>query len=226
VFFEHQGTITGLGDDCGGGDRAFGRGSDEVPDQTLTLVGPDGNQVDVDDADGTTYDAGGFAGTQIGTVQIDDDGEYELTVAPDDADDTDYAIAIGRDPTSNEGTLRTAGIAALVAGVLVGALLLALGLRRRRATPATAGSAPGWPQGTASTQPVWPPTAPAAPPYAGPPTSFGSPGGPPPGSGNPWLAEPTRTMPGSAPAGWSSPAQEEPLQPAPPPDPFSRPPGS
>lgn len=225
VFFERQGTITGLGDDCGGGDRAFGRSDDEVPDQTLTLTGPDGQRVDIDDASGTTYDAGGFAGAQIGTVQIDDAGEYELTVAPDDADDTDYAIAVGKDPTANEGTLRLAGTGLIVAGVLVGGALVLLGLRRRGGSPTPA---PGWPQGGATATPTWPAAAPSVPPYAGPPTSFGSPAptpsGPPtqPSHGAAWPPA-TQQLPGS---GWSSPAQEEPPPPAPPPDPFSRPPGS
>ncbi|MFT3855455.1 MAG: hypothetical protein QM733_22395 [Ilumatobacteraceae bacterium] len=227
VFFERQGTITGLGDDCGGGDRAFGRSDDEVPDQTLTLTGPDGQNVDLAGASGTTYDAGGFAGVQIATVQIDDAGEYELTVAPDDASDTNYAIAIGKDPTANEGTLRLAGIGVIVAGVLVGGALVLLGLRRRGGSP-TPVPMPGWPQGGATTTQAWPTAAPAAPPYAGPPTSFGGPattpsGQPPqPSYGAAWPPA-TQQLPGT---GWSSPAQEEPPRPVPPPDPFSRPPGS
>ena len=213
VFFERQGTISGLDGDCSN-DGSFKSDSDEVPDQTLTLVDADDNEVNIDDASGASYDAGGFAGEQIGEVKIDDAGEFRLTVTPDDDNNTSYAIAVGKDPTANEGTLRIAGIAVLAAGVVLGVLLILLGLRKRGGGP-TGTPAPAVPGAwtPAATPPAsWPPAAPA-PSYGAPPPSsvptYGSPGPAPPTFGAP-------TAP------WSS---DDPTRPQPPPDPFSRPPG-
>ena len=72
----------------------------------------------IDETSGITYDTDGFDGQQIGTVDIDESGDYELTVTPDDADDIGYAIAVGKDPTATESTRRIAGFAVLAAGLL------------------------------------------------------------------------------------------------------------
>lgn len=231
VFFERAGTVADLGCSTSG---SFDRDDDTVPDQTLTLTDPDGNDVDITNASGVSYDAGGFVGEQIGEVEIDAKGDYVLAVTPDDASDTDYAIAIGKDPTANESTMRVAGAAVLVVGLLVGVLLVVLGLRRRPAQPAVPGpvaGGPPWGQVGVGPTVTWPPAAPTAPPYAGPPTSFGVPGAGPVGQptpGAPASGDPTRVWPASAP-GWppapNSPSADDTRQ-QPAPDPFSRPPGS
>lgn len=230
LFFERKGSTPEL-DGCSGTGQDFDRNDDEVPDQTLTLVDPDGADVDIADDSGVSYDTGGFIGEQIGEVQIDDAGKYTLTVTPDDPTDTEYAIAIGRDPTANESTMRVAGIAALAVGIVAGALLIALGLRRRGGSTgpgaATAAVPGAWaPGGTPPPTAAWP-TTPSAPPTGPPSTvpSFGSPSPTPP----PWSAGPTTSFggPGGQPAppsgGWP-PADATRPQPAP--DPFSRPPGA
>ena len=53
VFFERQGTISDLDGDCSN-DGSFESDNDEVPDQTLTLVDADDNEVDIDDASGVS----------------------------------------------------------------------------------------------------------------------------------------------------------------------------
>ena len=230
VFFERTGTVDDLGGGCPNtGD--FDRADDTVPDQSLTLTDPDGDDVTIDDASGVDYDAGGFAGSQIGSVDIDVAGDYELTVSPDDADDIGYAIAVGKDPTANETSMQIAGIAALAGGLLIGGLLIALGARRRgRVTPLPA-AGPSWPQATVGPTVMWPPAPPTAPPYGGPPTAFGGPGNGsfgPPGAATPgssglpgWPPTTPRWPPVAQPP--SSPA--DPTRPEASPDPFSRPPG-
>ncbi len=229
VFFEQQGTVSGLDGDCAGGDGSYGRSHGDVPDQTLTLAGPDGQAVSIDDASGASYDAGGFVGTQIGKVQIDGAGEYRLTVSPDDPSDTNYAVAIGKDPTGNEDTLRIAGFAVLIGGVVIGALLIVFGLLRRGGPVTTPAAAVPW--APAGPQPaVWPPAAPTAPPYGAPP---------PPAVGpvSPWGPAPASPPPGGAPyrvPSWSAPpsgppsgppsSPDDPTRQQPTPDPFSRPP--
>ena len=213
VFFERQGTISDLDGDCSN-DGSIESDNGEVPDQTLKLVDADDNEVDIDDASGVSYDAGGFKGEQIGELKIDDAGEFRLTVTPDDADNASYAIAIGKDPTSNEGTLRIAGIAVLAVGVVLGVLLILLGLRKRGGGPAgtPVPAAPGGWTPAATSPASWPPAA-SAPWYGSPPPTgvptYGRPPTAPPTFGAP-------TVP------WSS---DDPTRPQPPPDPFSRPPG-
>ncbi|MEO5901600.1 MAG: hypothetical protein ABIR68_15945 [Ilumatobacteraceae bacterium] len=237
VFYESRGKVADLGGDCAGNGASFDRGDDEPPQQSLTLVDPNDKDVVFDDASGTSYDAGGFKGAEISKVTIDEAGLYKLTVAPNNVDDADYAIAIGRDPTADEGTLKATGLGALIAGVVLGAGLIVLGLRRRRggqavtvtAIPANnwnpTSPAPSWqpqPQPQSPTlspthspaHPSWPPQAPPQRQPTWPPQQAPS---APPGFGSP----PTYAPPPAAPSPPERPAPLErtsPFEPPRPPD--------
>ncbi len=201
VFYESKGRVGDLGGNCTGNGASFDRAGSSPPVQTLRLVGPDKKSVAIDDASGTSYNASGFKGAEIAKVKIDSSGLYLLTVSPHQASEADYAIAIGKDPTSDRSTLQAAGLGAVIAGVVLGALLILLGLRKRGGGAtylATATPAPAWnpagPTITWQTQPQQPPTmspgsaTPAPPPPPPPPT------GPPPTS--PWMpGEPPRQPP-------------------------------
>lgn len=162
VFVERTGRVGDLSGGCPASGESYDRKGADLPLQTLDLVDSRGRKVGLDDAGNGTYDAGGFRGTRIATVTIADPGEFKLTVTPDDPNDEDYAVSIGKDPTADEGTLRTAGIAALAAGIVIGGLLLILGLRRGTPVPARP-DGPSWtPVSATAPQPSWTPQPPAS----------------------------------------------------------------
>jgi hypothetical protein len=196
VFYESKGKVGDLGGNCTGNGASFDSASSSPPTQTLKLVGPDKKSVALDDASGTSYDASGFKGTEIAKVTIDSSGVYLLTVSPRQAKEADYAIAIGKNPTSDRGTLRAAGLGTLIAGVVIGALLILLGLRKRggsgtyvpTSTPTLAWN-PVSPAVTWQTQPQQPPTL-SPPGYTSPAPP------PPPPATSPWMpADPSRQPP-------------------------------
>ena len=178
VFVETTGTANVGRGDCPGNGDDYERDADDLPDVDLVLVaeGSD-DEIDLRDDDGKSYDAGGSAGRSIGTFEIDDAGEYELTVTSDDGDD-DFAIAIGKDPEAAADTLKLLSYLLIGLGVVLGALLIGIGLRRR-SRPPTGGSPPVTyqpdQQPRSGYQPTGAHTAPSTPPSTSPstPPSFG-----------------------------------------------------
>jgi len=169
-FVETTGAVGDLDGDCEADDRSYELDSDELPRVQLTLVGPGGDEVDLDRADGPSYDRGGSSGSGVRSVDIDDAGEYVLTV---EAEEEDVVVRVGRDPGSGVGPMRVAAAALLVAAVVIGALALLLG-RGRGPEPVGAPGPGQWP-----TLPAQPPIAPPVAP--GPQPLYGVP--PPPGQG-------------------------------------------
>ena len=162
VFVERTGKVGDLSGGCPASGSSYDRKGSDLPGQSLDLVDSRGRAVNLDDAGNSTYDAGGFRGTRIATVVIDEPGDFRLTVTPDDPNDADYAVSIGKDPTADEGTLRTAGIAALAVGLVLGGVLLFLGLRRSTPSSSPAGG-PSWTPGPMTApQPSWTPQPPAS----------------------------------------------------------------
>jgi hypothetical protein len=151
VYVETAGTIADLGGSCPNDDRDY-ETDDDRPDLELQLVDEDGDEVDIDRASGTTYDTGGFAGRMIREFEIDDEGDYVLTVT---SDDDEVVVAVGGDV----GTIATpwvvGGFLLGVGGLIVGVVLLIVGVvrgrRARRARPPGAGAAP--PPGASTTMP-------------------------------------------------------------------------
>ena len=165
IFYaESKGKIGDLRGDCENTDTDYShKGKIDVD---LTLTNSDGDEVDLESASGASYDAGGFKGSEISKLELDDTGTYTLSVS---SDDTDFAIAVGRNPKDDADSLKTIAIAAVIAGVVLGLLFIGLGMRRKPAAPATGawnpaggGNIPGY-QPPSGPPPVAPPTAPSQP---------------------------------------------------------------
>lgn len=197
IFYaETKGEIGDLRGDCdnAGTDYEF----DGEPDVDLVLSDEDGEEVDLDRGDGASYDAAGFTGSQVASFELDEPGTYTLSVI---SDDDDFAIAVGRNPKDDADGLKTIAIIVLAAGVVLGALFIILGLRRKPVAPTggawnPAGTPPaatfGGYQPTGgppiASPPTAPPTAPPQPSWqpTPPPSSPGAPPPPPGQPGSPW----------------------------------------
>ena len=138
VYIETKGSTPDLGGDCDttGGD--YERTDDDLPRVALSLLDEDGNELELESADGPEYDTGEFKGVATSTVQIDDAGTYRLTVT---SDDDDFAIAIGGDASKDADDVASMGVGLIGLGVLVGGTLLVVGLVRRRHSRAATAAA-------------------------------------------------------------------------------------
>lgn len=163
VYVETKGEVGDVAGDCPGNGASYERDADDLPDVELRLVDPDDAEIDLDDRDGVSYDAGGFRGTSIHSVRIEQSGRHRLTVT---SDDTDFAIAIGKDPEGDASSMKTLGIGVAVAGLVVGVLLLVLGRRKGPAQPVAAVPATG-PAPWQPAQQQAPPAGTFAPPQPG-----------------------------------------------------------
>ncbi len=215
-YAETKGKIGELRGDCENINSSYDHASSTVPSVDLTLVDGNGDDVKLSRSTSASYDTAGFKGQAIRSLQLDAPGDYTLSVS---SDATDFAIAVGRDPKSDADSSRNIAIAVLAAGVVLGALFIILGLRRKPApagAPGTAyptaggyGTPPGSPVFTNPGQApppggaAGPPTAPQYPPAQYPPTQYpptqypqsppvGPPGQYPPAPGQPggWGAPP------------------------------------
>lgn len=177
-YVETDGEVGEIDGNCDGADRDYEFTGDGLPRISLTLVDPDGDEVDLDRVETPTYEAGGAKGTGIRTADIDDAGAYVLTVEAN-ADDVMVRVGKGREPGGGSGMLRILAMALAAIGVLSGVIGLIIGA-------AAGGSGPSAPSGPVpqAWRPVPghapangpPTTAPNAPPYAWPP---GTPPAPP-----------------------------------------------
>jgi hypothetical protein len=164
VFIETKGKLADLSGDCDANGVGYDHAGDKLPKPSMTLLDNSDNQVDLQRGATATYDVGGYVGTAVRTVTIAKAGTYKLDV---ESDDTDFAVAIGKDPQTDSETMKRVGGAIGLGGIVLGLPLLLLGLRRR--PPATiagdirnpAAPMPGWPPGPyAGTMPPAPPTMP------------------------------------------------------------------
>lgn len=182
-FVETTGAVGEIDGDCDADDRAYDFDGDETPRVELTLVNDDGDEVDLDRANGPSYDRGGASGSGVRTADIEDTGAYVLRV---DSEEEDVMVRVGRDPSSGVVPMRVASGAMLVAGLVLGGIGLTRGRRPGFEQPAAA--VDRWPP--LSGHPTAPPTAPpyanppTPPPYAGPPP-WPAPGEQPPPRGGP-----------------------------------------
>jgi hypothetical protein len=167
----------------------YDRDVDDVPVVMVTLRGPDGDVIEIDDAAEIGYDIDGFVGSSVGEVRIETEGDHVLSIEPVGGDA--FAVAVGRQPDQGVALLRWGAVAAAIGGLVLGGLLLVLGSRRPPVTPPPV--APwtpdegGWPSSPPGF-PVPPPTTGATGP-AGPPMSSPIPSSPPTPQGpstSPW----------------------------------------
>ena len=164
VYAETKGKLGSLGGDCKANGSSYSHPGDKLPKVSLTLVNSNGDEVTLDRGVSASYDIDGYTGTGIRTMKIDKAGTYKLDV---ESTDTDFAVAIGKNPKDDSDKLIVIGAAVALGGLIVGLLFLLLGLRRRRPDMATdihtpAGPMPGWPPGPyAGLAPIAPPSPPA-----------------------------------------------------------------
>ena len=156
LYVETKGSVSDAGGDCAANGSSYDRGDDDLPKVSLSLVDSDDQPVDLTSATARKYSAGAFKGQALQAVKIDDPGTYRLTVT---SDDTDFAIAIGGAPDADSSTMKTAGIGAAVAGVVLGGLLILLGRRKK-----------GGPVAPAAAGNTWQPQQPTGPGYQPPPS--------------------------------------------------------
>ncbi|MBK5332117.1 MAG: hypothetical protein JJD93_09110, partial [Ilumatobacteraceae bacterium] len=167
VYAETKGKLGTLGGDCQANGSSYNHPADKLPKVSLTLVNSNGDEVTLDRGVSASYDVDGYKGTGIRTMKIDQAGTYRLDV---ESTDTDFAVAIGKNPKDDSDKLLVIGGAGVLGGLIFGLLFLLLGLRRRRPDIAVAdirnpvGPLPGWPPGT---YPGLPATAPPSPPPPG-----------------------------------------------------------
>ncbi|MEX0846717.1 MAG: hypothetical protein WD023_02980, partial [Ilumatobacteraceae bacterium] len=155
VYDETVGEIGALEGDCPNGSDEYLFEGSGTPQADLRLVDSSGDVVSLEAEDSKEYDANGSKGTSVASMRIATAGEYRLTVT---SSDSNFAVAVGKDPNASADTLRTLGIVFGVLLLLAGIVLVVLGLRRRPA-PATATAAVALP--VTSSENTWAPTAPA-----------------------------------------------------------------
>jgi hypothetical protein len=191
VYVETKGTVDISRGDCPANGEDYARESEDLPSVELVLTPEDSdNEIDFEDDDSKSYDAGGAAGQSISSFDIEEAGQYNLTVTSDD-EQGDFAIAVGKNPEDAADTLKLISYIVIGAGVVLGALLIVLGLRRTP-PPSSGVGAPitHYPeaQPPAAYAPTGAHTPPSPPPFGG----FGPPStAPPPADPYP----PTQPMP-------------------------------
>jgi hypothetical protein len=164
LYAETKGKLGELGGDCEATAGTYEHPGDKLPKVSLTLEDPNGNPVDLQRGVTASYDANGYVGTAVRTVNIDQAGTYHLNV---ESDETDFAVSIGKDPKADNEKLTQIGGGVALGGMVLGLILFLLGLRRRRPDVAMtdirnpAGPLPGWPPGPyAGVAPAGPPPPP------------------------------------------------------------------
>ncbi|HEY0517869.1 MAG TPA: hypothetical protein VGC84_00140, partial [Ilumatobacteraceae bacterium] len=95
VYTETKGKIGDLGGDCQSNGGSYNHASNKLPKISLTLQDASGATVDMQRGASASYDVNGYVGTAIRTVKIGSAGTYHLNV---ESDETDFAVAIGKNP--------------------------------------------------------------------------------------------------------------------------------
>lgn len=169
LFVETTGNLDDVRGDCDV-EGAFENADQDAPDVDITIVDPDGNDVDLDRSSGDVdYDVAGFIGSAQFSIDIEATDDHVLR-AESDVDEV-FVVAVGRDPSNGVAPLRAGAIAAGLVGLIVGLAFVLLGARRSSATVA----ADSWSPGVAE-QPGG--FVPGGVPPQGPPV-YGQPAGPP-----------------------------------------------
>ncbi|MEY2580153.1 MAG: hypothetical protein QOE09_2 [Ilumatobacteraceae bacterium] len=164
VYIETKGKLGSLSGDCKTNGTQYNHAAAKLPKYSITLVDSNGKDVPLQRGVSASYDVDGYVGTAVRTVKIDKAGTYRLNV---ESDETDFAVAIGKNPKDDSDLLTLIGGAVALGGLVLGLLFFVLGLRRRRPAEVPvdirnpAGPLPGWPPGPyAGAMPPAPPTHP------------------------------------------------------------------
>jgi hypothetical protein len=175
-----------------------------VPAVSLEMTSPAGDDVELANASGTTYDADGFTGQSVRTFRVETPGDHVLRVEAPSGSDVQLAVAVGKDPSDGVGTMQLGAVLAALAGVVIGGGLM-IASRRSSGTEFAAAAAAQWPT-HAQGWPTTPPGMPAAPapegwqPAVGPPSHASGPQ--PPVGWPPQPAAPATPPDSSGPSAW------------------------
>jgi hypothetical protein len=155
-------------------DGTYGVLGEGLPELSLEMTSPVGDDVELTDASGTTYDADGFTGQSVRTFRVETPGDHMLRVEALGDSDVRLAVAVGGDPSDGVATMQLGAVLAALVGVVIGGGLM-LASRRSSGTDPAAAAAAQWPADPAG-WPTTPPGMPAAPtpegwqPAVGPPS--------------------------------------------------------
>lgn len=173
LFVETTGQLDDVRGDCDV-ETEIAWEEDELPTVTLTLFGPDGNEVTLESDAGVDYDTGTATGRSVQSAQIDVPGDHTLRV---ESADSGFAVAVGRDPNSGVLVMRLLAVATALVGIVIGIALLSAMRRRRLAS--SPDESPWAPQPAGPSEwPLSPPGFPAPPPTTGTTAVVGPPSGP------------------------------------------------
>ena len=174
LYLETQGHIGSIRGDCVAAESAYSRTDANRPRVSLLLAAESLDKIGLDRTKAASYIADGFVGQAFREVTIDKPGIYTLSV---ESAETDFAIAIGRNPRNDTQGLKKLGLALGLGGLLLGALLALVGLRSASGTktPPVVVNNYGYSPSSPS-QPPAPPTSTFGPGFVPGPTGTGSDG--------------------------------------------------
>jgi len=196
VYIETKGSIGALEGDCPNGNRGYEYSGSRLPNVDVVVNDPSGGAVALVRDRSRSYDAGGAVGQSISSMTIQTTGSYTITATSQEAN---VVVAVGKNPQSASGSMAVGGYIAIGAGVIVGGLTLALGLRRASHRGGSErGSQPGAWDGSAGASgrsssnmpPAQGPSGFSPPPFDAPTATMPTyrPPPPPPPSAGPWTA--------------------------------------
>lgn len=171
LYLETRGSVDDAGGDCPSNGSSYDRGDGALPVVSLTMLDGAEQEMELVEVAGPSYSAGAFQGRALRQVDIAETGTYRLTVA---GDASDFAVAVGGDPDADALTMQVAGVATVLVGMVLGALMMLFGRRGTRGRSAGAGrtripppAVVGWQPHVASpSRPAGTALAPPAPPAA------------------------------------------------------------
>ncbi len=132
LFVETAGNLDGVRGDCNV-EGAYIYANQDVPDVEITLVDPDGDDVDLNRSFGDVdYDDAGYTGTARFSIDIETTDDHVLRAESDSGEV--FVVAVGRDPSQGVAALQIGAIAAGIVGLLAGIAFVLLGARRSSAT--------------------------------------------------------------------------------------------
>jgi len=165
IYAETEGQLGELSGDCEANGGSYTHPGAKLPRVSMTLIDSNGEEIDLQRGVAASYDIDGYDGTAVRTMSIPKAGTYRLNV---ESDESDFAIAIGKNPKEDADLMLIIGGAVALGGLVLGLLFILLGLRRRRPDPVLAGAAPlpTWHPGTyTGFTPTGPPGLPSNPGY-------------------------------------------------------------
>ncbi len=131
IFVEHRGRLADVEGDCDAAAEYDGEPDTAPAGLRVSLARNGDGPLDERRTEELSYDTGGYAGLAWRQVDVDEAGSYDIEVS---ADDSSFAIAVGRDPNDGIVARKMAAMFSLLVGLLGGGVLLLISSRRTRAS--------------------------------------------------------------------------------------------